>query len=136
MSNDIKLRTVEAFKNVPTFHPLVAGHMCKQDKNGLTFSKRYFALYKGGLLVYYSHEMEFENDVKKHHGIVSKDEIWQIMLKFGMFCVLVFQRGLDTVYVPLPLGCKWKSTFFSGVARMCQYAYTRERQCTVYFARE
>ena len=81
MSTDTKLRTVEAFKNVPTRHPLVVGHMCKQDKNGLTFSKRYFALYKGGLLVYYSHEKEFENDVKKHQGIVSKGGII-----FGKLC--------------------------------------------------
>ena len=74
----VKLRTVEAFKDAPSLHPLVVGHMCKQDKNGLTFSKRYFALYKGGLLVYYSHEKEFENDVKKHQGIVSiKIEFWQ-----------------------------------------------------------
>ena len=71
----IELRTVEAFKSAPSLHPLVVGHMCKQDKNGLTFSKRYFALYKGGLLVYYSHEKEFENDVKKHQGIVSNKAV-------------------------------------------------------------
>ena len=63
-------RTVEAFKNSPSLHPLVVGHMCKQDKSRFTFSKRYFALYEGGLLAYYSHERAFKEDVKKHKGVV------------------------------------------------------------------
>lgn len=69
--NRSKQRTVEAFKDVSSLHPLVVGHMCKQDKNHYTFSKRYFALYEGGLLVYYTHERDFEEDVKKHQGLVS-----------------------------------------------------------------
>ena len=63
-------RTVDAFKNSPSLHPLVVGHMCKQDKSRFTFSKRYFALYEGGLLAYYSHERAFQEDVKKHEGVV------------------------------------------------------------------
>jgi hypothetical protein len=62
-------RTVEAFKNSSSLHPLVVGHMCKQDKSRFTFSKRYFALYEGGLLAYYSHERAFQEDVKKHEGV-------------------------------------------------------------------
>ena len=45
-------------------------NMCKQDKSRFTFSKRYFALYEGGLLAYYSHERAFQEDVKKHEGVV------------------------------------------------------------------
>lgn len=70
--NGSKQRTVEAFKNVSSLHPLVVGHMCKQDKSSYTFSKRYFALYEGGLLVYYTHQKHFEEDVKKHQGLVRK----------------------------------------------------------------
>ena len=66
-----KLRTIEAFKATPSLHPLVVGHMCKQDKSHYTFSKRYFALYDGGLLIYYTHQRAYEEDVKKHEGIVS-----------------------------------------------------------------
>lgn len=69
--NRSKQRTVEAFKDASSLHPLVVGHMCKQDKNSYTFSKRYFALYEGGLLVYYTHQRDFEEDVKKHQGLVS-----------------------------------------------------------------
>ena len=70
--NSREQRTVEAFLEAPSLQPLVAGHMCKQDKTRHTFSKRYFALYDGGLLVYYTHQRDFESDVKKHHGIVSR----------------------------------------------------------------
>ena len=49
--------------------------MCKQDKSRFTFSKRYFALYEGGLLAYYSHERAFQEDVKKHEGVVRDDAI-------------------------------------------------------------
>lgn len=45
--------------------------MFKQDKSNYTFSKRYFALYEGGLLAYYTHQRDFEEDVKKHKGLVS-----------------------------------------------------------------
>ena len=71
-TNYSKLRTAEAFKETPSLHPLVVGHMCKQDKNRYTFSKRYFALYESGLLVYYNHERDFEEDVQKHQGVVRK----------------------------------------------------------------
>ena len=64
-------RTVEAFDPTSSLHPIVVGHMCKQDKSGHSFSKRYFALYEGGLLVYYTHQRDFEDDVKKHKGLVS-----------------------------------------------------------------
>lgn len=43
--------------------------MFKQDKSNYTFSKRYFALYEGGLLAYYTHQRDFEEDVKKHKGL-------------------------------------------------------------------
>ena len=66
-----ELRTVEAFKGAPSLHPLVVGHMCKQDKNRHTFSKRYFALYQGGLLAYYTHQRAYEEDVTKNKGLVS-----------------------------------------------------------------
>lgn len=65
------MRVVETFKGARSLHPLVVGHMCKQDKNRHTFSKRYFALYEGGLLVYYSHQKDYENDVAKNKGMVS-----------------------------------------------------------------
>ena len=66
-----KQRTAEAFRGAPSLHPLVVGHMFKQDKNHYTFSKRYFALYGGGMLAYYTHQRDFEEDVKKHRGVVS-----------------------------------------------------------------
>lgn len=66
------LRTAEAFKGAASLHPLVVGHMFKQDKSLHTFSKRYFALYQGGLLVYYSHQRDYEEDVTKNKGLVSE----------------------------------------------------------------
>ena len=64
-------RTASAFEGARTLHPLVVGHMCKQGKRNFAFSKRYFALYEGGLLAYYDHERDYLNDVKKHNGVVS-----------------------------------------------------------------
>lgn len=69
-------RTSEAFEVAPSRHPLVVGHMYKENKTHTMFNKRYFALYNGGLLVYYKHERDFKKDVKKHEGVVSWRPIW------------------------------------------------------------
>ena len=65
-----KIRTSEAFSAAPSLRPLVTGHMLKQDKSHYTYSKRFFALYDGGLLAYYAHERKFEEDVRKNKGKV------------------------------------------------------------------
>ena len=63
-------RTSDAFEVAPSRHPLVAGHMYKENKTRTMFDKRYFALYSGGLLAYYKHERNFKKDVKRHEGVV------------------------------------------------------------------
>ena len=92
----LKQQTREAFKAAPSLHPLVVGHMCKQDKRHLIFNRRYFALYDGGLLAYYNHEKDFTNDVKRHQGVVN------------IICNLAFSISSNSskFLSPQPLHCR------------------------------
>lgn len=81
-------RTSEAFEAAPSRHPLVVGHMYKENKTHTMFDKRYFALYSGGLLVYYKHERDFKKDVKRHEGVVSWRPIWLAALHQQYFAPL------------------------------------------------
>lgn len=104
--NTKQQRTLEEFGSASSLHPLVVGHMCKQDKTGHSFSKRYFALYSGGLLAYYTHQRDYEGDVKKNKGLVSMS----ILLKPITNC-------LYNYYIPLFSSCSASSLYTDKIGR-------------------